>query len=496
MKSEAPVTAITYTPLLTDFYQLTMAYGYWKLNMHEQEAAFHLLFRKNPFKGNYALSCGLATVTEFLSNWHFKRDDLDYLATLKNSNGEALFPKTFLDYLSHLSFSCDVDAIPEGTVVFANEPLIRIQGPIIQCQLVETALLNMINFQTLVATKASRVCHAAEGDAVIEFGMRRAQGPDGAASASRAAYVGGCVATSNTLAGKLYDIPVRGTHAHSWVTAFPNELEAFQAYAETMPHNCVLLVDTFNTLEGVKNAIKIGERLRAEGSDLLGIRLDSGDMAELSIKARALLDKAGFHKTQILASNSLDEYVIRDHKQKKAKISMWGVGTNLATAYDQPALDGVYKLCALREANGKWNYKLKLSEQEVKISNPGRHQIRRFFFANQYVTDVIYDLELGIAEIPEAILLDPSLKHIKLDDYDGFVDLLIPVMRQGKLIQESESIHAIRENAIQAVEHFVQTHQDQVYPVGLEKNLYDLKHRLIKELTEPRSQHSSANAQD
>jgi nicotinate phosphoribosyltransferase len=490
------VTAITYTPLLTDFYQLTMAYGYWKLNMHEQEAAFHLLFRKNPFKGNYGLSCGLATVTEFLANWRFKADDLDYLATLKNPHGEALFPTAFLEYLSHLTFSCDVDAIPEGTVVFANEPLIRIQGPIIQCQLIETALLNMINFQTLIATKASRVCHAAKSDAVIEFGMRRAQGPDGAASASRAAYVGGCIATSNTLAGKLYDIPVRGTHAHSWVTAFDSELDAFQAYAETMPHNCVLLVDTFNTLEGVKNAIKIGEKLRTEGADLLGIRLDSGDMTELSIKARALLDKAGFKETQILASNSLDEYAILEHKQKNAKISLWGVGTNLATAYDQPALDGVYKLCALRDKNHKWNYKLKLSEQEVKISNPGRHQIRRFFCANQYVMDVIYDLELGIAESPETILIDPSMKHMTLDDYDGFVDLLMPVMRQGKLVQTPASIHDIRKHAIQSVEHFIQTHQDQVYPVALEKNLFDLKHRLIKELTEPHSPHSSANAQD
>lgn len=477
------MTALSYTPLLTDFYQLTMAYGYWKLNIHEQEAAFHLLFRKNPFKGNYAINCGLANVIEFLMNWRFQRDDLDYLARLKSSQGQPLFSHAFLDYLSNLTFTCDVDAIPEGTIVFANEPLIRIQGPIIQCQLIETALLNMVNFQTLIATKASRVCRAAQGDAVIEFGMRRAQGPDGAVSASRAAYIGGCVATSNTLAGKLYDIPVRGTHAHSWVTAFSNELDAFQAYAEVMPHNCILLVDTFNTIEGVKNAIKIGKRLRSEGSDLLGIRLDSGDMADLSIKAKALLDEAGFDKTQILASNSLDEYVISDLKQKNAKITLWGVGTNLTTAYDQPALDGVYKLCALREPNGKWNYKLKISEQEVKTSNPGRHQIRRFFCGEQYVMDIIYDLDLGITETPEGILIDPHMKNMNLDDYDGFVDLLKPIMREGKLLQTPPSIHQIREQAILAVEHFIQHHGNHAYPVGLERKLSELKHQLKVNLT-------------
>lgn len=309
------MTYITQSPLLTDFYQLTMACGYWQLNMHEQPAAFHLLFRKNPFKSNYALNAGLASVVEFLKNWRFAEDDLAYLATLTDAtHNKALFPTAFLDYLRTLTFTCDVDAIPEGTVVFPHEPLLRIQGPLLQCQLLETPLLNMINFQTLIATKASRVCRAAGNDVVIEFGMRRAQGPDGALSASRAAYIGGCHATSNTLAGKLFGIPLRGTHAHSWVTAFPNEAQAFAAYAEVMPNNCVLLVDTYHTLTGVKNAIKAGQQLRAAGANLLAIRLDSGDLAELSIKARQLLDEAGFHSTAILASNSLDEYVITDLK--------------------------------------------------------------------------------------------------------------------------------------------------------------------------------------
>lgn len=469
-----------YSPLLTDLYELTMAYGYYQLNMHEQDAAFHLIFRKHPFKGNYALNAGLACIVDYLINWRFQPDDLSYLATLKNAVNKPLFSKDFLDYLEQLKFTCDVDAIPEGTIVFQNTPLLRIEGPLIQCQLLETPFLNMLNFQTLIATKASRVCKAAEDQPVIEFGMRRAQGPDGALSASRAAYIGGCEATSNTLAGKYYDIPVRGTHAHSWVTAFPHELESFMAYANVMPHNCVLLVDTYNTLQGVKNAIEVGKKLRKEGADLLGIRLDSGDMAELSIKARKLLDEAGFKNTTILASNSLDEYIIADLKKQHAHISAWGVGTNLATAYDQPALDGVYKLSALRSKNGEWEYKLKLSEQVIKISNPGRHQVRRFFCNDTYVTDVIYDLDLGIPEVPETVLLDQSLKHTHLDDYDASVDLLTPVFRKGKCVQEPISIHEIRKNAIESLTHFYHTHGDKTYPVALEKKLFDVKHDLIK----------------
>lgn len=474
------MNSTNYSPLLTDFYQLTMAYGYWKLGIHEQESAFHLLFRHHPFKGHYALNCGLATVVEFLTNWRFCNNDLDYLRTLKNAQGEIFFPQAFLDYLAQLTFTCDVDAIAEGTIVFAHEPLIRIQGPIIQCQLIETALLNMINFQTLIATKTARVCQAAEGDPVIEFGMRRAQGPDGAMSASRAAYIGGCIATSNTLAGKYFDIPVRGTHAHSWVTAFPTELEAFQAYAAIMPHNCVLLVDTYNTIQGVKHAIQVGRELRENGADLLGIRLDSGDMADLSMKARKLLDAAGFEKTSIMASNSLDEYSIRDLKKNGAKISAWGVGTHLATAYDQPALDGVYKLSALRDKDGTWNYKLKLSEQEIKISNPGRHQIRRFFCGEHYVMDVIYDLDIGIGDTPETVLLHSAMQNPRLDDYDGFVDLLQPVLRDGKVVQESMNIHDIRAQAVQAVADFHQHYAGKMYSVGLEKKLFGVKQGLIE----------------
>lgn len=472
----------TYSPLLTDFYQLTMAYSYWQLNMHEREASFHLLFRNAPFKGNYALSCGLGSVVDFLRQWQFQPDDIAYLASLKNAHDEPLFANEFLIYLQQLKFTCDVDAIPEGTVVFAQTPLLRIQGPLLQCQLLESSLLNIINFQTLIATKATRVCRAAAGDPVIEFGLRRAQGPDGALSASRAAYIGGCMATSNALAGKLYRIPVRGTHAHSWVSAFPTELEAFESYAKAMPNNCVLLVDTYNTVSGVQNAIQVGNALRKKNADLLGVRLDSGDLADLSIKTRQMLDAAGFENTTILASNTIDEHVIESLKEQNAKISAWGVGTNLVTAYDQPALDGVYKLSALRNPQGQWEYKLKLSETAVKISNPGRHQVRRFFCNNQYVMDVIYDLDLGISDIPETVLLNPALTKARLDDCDAFVDLLKPIMRAGKLLEPLESIHETRKNAIKEAEYFYQTHQDQPYAVALEKNLYDLKQKLVEEL--------------
>lgn len=469
-----------YTPLLTDFYQLTMASGYWQLGMHENEAVFHLLFRKNPFKGNHALSAGLGSVVDFLSQWTFQSDDLAYLASLKDSKHGPLFKADFLSYLAGMRFSCDIDAVPEGTIVFPHAPVLRVQGPLIQCQLLETALLNIINFQSLIATKSSRVCLAAQGEPVIEFGLRRAQGPDGALSASRAAYIGGCAATSNTLAGKLYDIPVRGTHAHSWVTAFPTEQEAFAAYAGVMPHNSVLLVDTYNTVDGITNAIAAGMELRAQGAELAAIRLDSGDMAELSIKARKMLDDAGFTKTDIMASNSLDEYIIAALKKNNARVSAWGVGTNLVTAYDHPALDGVYKMSALKNAKGDWEFKLKLSEQEVKISNPGRHQVRRFFCNEKFVTDVIYDLDLGIAEAPEVALLDKEVPTIRLDDYDASVDLLQPLYRRGKLLQEIRSIHDIRKDAMQESKQFHDLQGDKPYPVGLEKKLHAAKLAIIK----------------
>ena len=278
--------------LLTDLYQLTMAYAYWKSGVADQQAVFHLHFRKAPFNSGFTLACGLADAVAFIEQFRFEESDLEYLATLTGNDGKPLFEPAFLAYLRTLEFSCDIDAVLEGTPVFPYEPLLRVTGPIVQCQILETALLNIINFQTLIATKAARICLAAQGEPVLEFGARRAQGFDGALSASRAAYIGGCSATSNVLAGKLLGLPVKGTHAHSWVMTFDEELEAFEKYAQALPNNCVFLVDTYDTLQGVRHAIEVGKQLRAIGHEMVGVRLDSGDLAVLSIEARALLDEA------------------------------------------------------------------------------------------------------------------------------------------------------------------------------------------------------------
>src|SRR5438128_1810404 len=275
--------------LLTDLYQLTMACAYWKSGKADQEAAFHLSFRTPPFQSGFTIACGLAQVIEFLQEFQFEKSDLDYLATIRGHDGKPMFDQSFLSYLEGLRFACDLDAVPEGTVVFPHEPLLRVQGSILQAQILETAFLNFINFQSLIATKAARICLAAQGEPVIEFGLRRAQGIDGALTATRAAYIGGCAGTSNVLAGKLFGIPVQGTHAHSWVMSFDTETEAFDAYADALPNNCTFLVDTYNSLQGVRQAIEAGQRLRKRGHKLAGIRLDSGDLAYLSIEARKLL---------------------------------------------------------------------------------------------------------------------------------------------------------------------------------------------------------------
>ncbi|MFP6639848.1 MAG: nicotinate phosphoribosyltransferase, partial [Myxococcota bacterium] len=317
--------------LLTDLYQLTMAQGYWRSGRAGDEAVFHLFFRTLPFRGGYAIAAGLASVVERVEAFRFEAEETDYLATLEGNDGQPLFETEFLAYLRLLRFEGDLDALPEATVCFPHEPLLRMRGPIVAAQILETALLNVVNFQTLVATKAARVCQAAQGEPVLEFGLRRAQGVDGALSASRAAYLGGCASTSNVLAGQQYGIPVKGTHAHSWVMLFESELEAFQAYARAMPNNCVFLVDTYDTLRGVECAIEVGRALREEGHELVGIRLDSGDLAALSIEARRLLDGAGFESASIVASNDLDEGAIEELKERGARIGVWGVGTKLAT---------------------------------------------------------------------------------------------------------------------------------------------------------------------
>jgi nicotinate phosphoribosyltransferase len=471
--------------LLTDLYQLTMAYGYWKERMLEHEAIFHLSFRQEPFKGGYAIACGLSDAIDYLQNFEFQPDDLAYLAELRGPDGVAFFELEFLDYLQALRFACDIDAIPEGNVVFPHEPLLRVSGSLLQGQLFETALLNILNFQTLIATKSARICLAAKGSPVMEFGLRRAQGSDGALAASRAAYIGGCVATSNVLAGKVFGIPVRGTHAHSWVMSFQTEYEAFEAYAEAMPGNCVFLVDTYDSIAGIRHAVQVGRRLRSIGKDLAGVRLDSGDLSYLSIVARGILDQAGFGETQIVASNDLDEHVIASLNEQGAMIDLWGVGTKLVTAFDQPALGGVYKLGAIRIGNGPWQKKLKLSEQAVKVSNPGSLQVRRFEDQKEYLADMIYDDLDGVsAERDMVDIADISIRK-KIPASAHYRDLLVPIFRRGNLVYERPSIHQLRSLAQNELGHFYsgvkRLLNPHIYPVGLELGLYETKIRLMQE---------------
>jgi nicotinate phosphoribosyltransferase len=471
--------------LLTDLYQLTMIYGYWKAGMADREAVFHINFRRWPFKGGFAIAAGLETAIDFLNELRFSPSDLSFLESLK------LFEKPFLDFLSRFSFACDIDAMPEGTLAFPYEPIFRVKGPIWQAQLLESAMLNLINFQTLIATKSARVCLAAHPDPVIEFGMRRAQGIDGAISASRAAYIGGCTATSDVIAGKLFDIPVRGTHAHSWIMAFENEELAFETFAKIMPKQCIMLIDTYDSMDGAKRAIKVAHQLKSKGFDLSGVRLDSGDLAKLSIEVRKLLDQEGFFKTEIMASNELDEYLIRDLKQQGAKISIWGVGTNLVTAKDQPALDGVYKLSAIQNEKGEWMHRLKLSEQTAKVTNPGILQVRRFFDDHFYLGDAIYDELLGIKE--PCTMIDPHDPNVQMVGKGHFEDLLVPIFRKGKLVYQSPSIHEMRAHAKRelarlppAMERFT---NPQPYLAGLEKTLYQKKLDMIRKLREDSHYH-------
>ncbi len=460
--------------LLTDLYEVTMACGYWKAGVAQRKAIFHLIFREHPFKGDFTVACGLAYVIDFLQNFHFDTSDVKYLATLKGNDGKPLFEKKFLTYLRKIRFECDVDAIPEGTVVFPQEPLLRIQGPVVQCQLLETALLNMINFQTLIATKAARVCRAAAGDAVIEFGLRRAQGFDGGLAASRASYIGGCSSTSNVLAGKLFGIPVKGTQAHSFVMFFDDELTAFQNYAKAMPNNSIFLVDTYDTLEGVKKAVEAGKWLREKGHKMAGIRLDSGDLAGLSVKARQMLDQAGFPDAVIVASNELDEHLIENLKKKGSRINVWGVGTKLVTGFDQPALGGVYKLAATEDKKGVWKRRFKLSEEAYKSSDPGIKQVRRFFSDGRAFADVIYDVEKGIGESCEALEVSGATVAHEIKNDGKVIDLLVPIFRKGKLVYKLPSIHEARKTTQENLALF-----SQPYYVGIEKSLYAMRKEMM-----------------
>ncbi len=459
-----------------------MACGYFKAGMAEHEAAFHVTFRENPFAGQFTVACGLATTIDFLRTFHFTDTDVDYLASQRGNDGKPLFDSGFLDYLRGLQLTCDVDAIPEGTLNFPNEPLIRVRGPVIQCQLVETALLTILNFQSLIATKAARVRLAAKNDAVIEFGLRRAQGIDGGLTAARAAYIGGCDGTSNLQAGERFGIPVSGTQAHSWIMFFDTEMEAFQTYARAMPNNCVFLVDTYNSLDGVRHAIDAGRRLRSDGHEMIGVRLDSGDRASLSIETRRMLDEAGLTKAKIVCSGDLDEFAIAEMKKRGAKIDAWGVGTKLITGQPDAALGGIYKLAAVRKPAGKWRYRIKLSDDADKTSCPGSLQVRRFHRPNgRFIADAIYEIDHAMGE--PCVIVDLNDKKTEIPLGTEYCDLLVPVFCHGELVYRAPAIEGSRERTREqlrcAPPEILRLEDPTNYTAGLEESLYELRSKLI-----------------
>jgi nicotinate phosphoribosyltransferase len=460
-----------------------MACGYWNSGVSDYEAAFHVTFRENPFGGEFTVACGLATAIDFLRAFRFDETEIDYLASQRGNDGKPLFGDGFLKYLRSLRLTCEIDALPEGTLVFANEPLIRVRGPIVQCQLLETALLNILNFESLIATKAARVCLAAQNDPVIEFGLRRAQGVDGGLTAARAACIGGCAGTSNLQAGQRFGIPVSGTQAHSWIMFFESESEAFQAYAKAMPNNCVFLVDTYNSLDGVRNAIDVAKQLRQNGHEMIGVRLDSGDRVALSIEARCMLDEAGFANAKIVGSGDLDEYMIVDLKQHGAKIDVWGVGTKLATGQPDAALGGIYKLGAVRPTGGEWQYRIKLSEESAKASVPGSLQVRRFYQPHgRFMADAIYETDLGVSEPCEIVDVETEDKTT-IPRNTRYSDLLVPIFRAGRLVYEQPSIEESREHLLKqlscAPPEILRLKDSAPYKIGLERSLHELRSKLI-----------------
>ncbi|MCL2333046.1 MAG: nicotinate phosphoribosyltransferase [Actinomycetia bacterium] len=473
--------------LRTDLYQLTMAQGYFLAGMHERPACFVLNFRSNPFEGGFAVAAGLGPVLEYLRDWRFSPEELDYLSVLPAPDGSRLFKPDFIAHLRDLRLTVEIVAIPEGEICFAQEPLLRITGPIEQCQLLETPLLNIINFSTLIATKAARCVLAAQGAPLLEFGLRRAQGPDGALLASRAAYIGGCSATSNVEAGQRFGIPVAGTHGHSWVMAFDDELTAFRAYAQSAPNNLVLLVDTYDTLQGVRNAITVGRELAEQDRRLLGIRIDSGDLAWRSKQARVLLDEAGFKTTKIYCSNELDEYTIASLKDQGAPIDVWAVGTRLATGYPAAALGGVYKLSALAGDDGVWQPRLKLSDQSAKTTTPGLQGLRRYYrFDGGLDGDCVYDTQNPPA-VETVTMFDPTdMTRSKTFAAEArFRELLHLVVSKGKpcVSFPQFDLSEIRDRTLTGLGMLDESHKrflrPHSYPVGLETQLARTRLRLI-----------------
>lgn len=479
--------------LLTDFYELTMMQGYFKSGT-QQIVVFDAFYRTNPSGGGYAVCAGLDQVIDYIKNLRFGPEELAYLRSLNT------FDEDFLEYLSTFRFTGSIYAIPEGTVVFPMEPLVKVIAPILEAQLVETAILTMINHQSLIATKASRVCYAAKGGSVMEFGLRRAQGPDAGTYGARAAVIGGCIGTSNVLAAKMFDIPALGTHAHSWIMSFPDELTAFRKYAELYPQNATLLVDTYDTLHsGVPNAIQVFTELREAGKmpEKYGIRLDSGDLAYLSKKARSLLDAAGFPEASICASSDLDEYLIESLNQQGAAINSWGVGTNLITSKDCPAFGGVYKLAAIQK-EGTFLPKIKLSENPAKITNPGNKTVFRIYNreTGKIKADLIAFADEVINSTQPLLLFDPiSTWKQTLLEPDSYTvhELLVPVFQNGECVYNSPSVMEIREYCNQELNTLWDETRRFVNPqevyVDLTKRLYHTKCGLLDKIHAKNKRH-------
>ena len=474
--------------LLTDLYELTMMQGYYEKGQNEN-VIFDVFFRQNPCNNGYSVCAGLDQVIDYIKNLHFTYDDVDYL------RGLGIFKEDFLHYLSGFHFSGDIYAIPEGTVVFPKEPLLKVVAPIMEAQLVETAILNIINHQSLIATKTSRIVFAANGDGIMEFGLRRAQGPDAGLYGARAAMIGGCVGTSNVLAGQMFDVPVMGTHAHSWIMSFPDEYTAFKTYAEMYPDNCTLLVDTYDTLKsGVPNAIRVFQEFKGAGKPLIkyGIRLDSGDLAYLSKEARKMLDEAGFPEATICASNDLDEYLLHDLKMQGAAIDSWGVGTNLITSKDCPSFGGVYKLAAIQNEEGEFVPKIKISENTEKITNPGNKTIYRIYekASGKIKADLICFADEVIDPKQDLLLFDPmdTWKKTKLAGGTYTVrEILLPIFKNGECLYKSPTLKEIAAYCREEKDTLWDETKRLFYPhrvyVDLSQKLYAVKQSLLDQMT-------------
>ena len=474
--------------LLTDLYELTMMQGYYEKGQNEN-VIFDVFFRQNPCNNGYSVCAGLDQVIDYIKNLHFTYDDVDYL------RGLGIFKEDFLHYLSGFHFSGDIYAIPEGTVVFPKEPLLKVVAPIMEAQLVETAILNIINHQSLIATKTSRIVFAANGDGIMEFGLRRAQGPDAGLYGARAAMIGGCVGTSNVLAGQMFDVPVMGTHAHSWIMSFPDEYTAFKTYAEMYPDNCTLLVDTYDTLKsGVPNAIRVFQEFKDAGKPLIkyGIRLDSGDLAYLSKEARKMLDEAGFPEATICASNDLDEFLLHDLKMQGAAIDSWGVGTNLITSKDCPSFGGVYKLAAIQNEEGEFVPKIKISENTEKITNPGNKTIYRIYekASGKIKADLICFADEVIDPKQDLLLFDPmdTWKKTKLAGGPYTVrEILLPIFKNGECLYKSPTLKEIAAYCREEKDTLWDETKRLFYPhrvyVDLSQKLYAVKQSLLDQMT-------------